>query len=176
MSQTIAVGIRPETPADRLAIRAVNEQAFGKPNEANLVDALRASPAFIPELTLVATVDDQVVGHVLFSRITVEGDGESVEVLALAPIAVRPEWQRQGIGSQLIRAGLERTAALGYRAVVLIGHPTYYPRFGFSPARAFGLECPFPVPDEVFMALPLRPGGLDGVRGTLVFPPAFGEV
>jgi putative acetyltransferase len=99
-----------------------------------------------------------------------------VELLALAPVAVRPGWQRQGIGGQLIRTGLESAAALVFRAVVLIGHPTYYPRFGFTPARSFGLECPFPVPDEVFMALPLRPGGLDGVRGTIVYPPAFGEV
>lgn len=170
------IEVRPETPADHAAIRAVNEQAFGRPNEANLVDALRASPAFIPGLSLVAVQEGRVVGHVLFSRIAVEGDGEPVEVLALAPVAVRPEWQRQGIGSRLIRAGLERASALGYCAVVLIGHPTYYPRFGFTSARAFGMECPFPAPDEVFMALPLRSGGLDGVRGTLVYPPAFREV
>jgi putative acetyltransferase len=168
--------VRPETPADQAAIRAVNEQAFGKPNEANLVDALRVSPAFIPDLSLVIVLDGQAVAHVLFSRVTIEGDGEPVEVLALAPVAVRPEWQRRGIGSRLIGAGLERARALGYRAVVLIGHPTYYPRFGFTPARAFGLECPFPVPDEAFMALPLRPGGLDGVRGTVVYPSAFSEV
>jgi putative acetyltransferase len=176
MSQVIEVHIRPETPADRAAIREVNERAFGKPNEANLVDALRASPAFIPDLSLVAERDGAVVGHVMFSIVSVEGDADSVEVLALAPVAVRPEWQRQGIGGRLIRAGLERAVALGHRAVVLIGHPTYYPRFGFTTARAFGIEPPFPLPDEVFMALPLQPGGLEGVRGNLVYPPAFREV
>lgn len=172
----ILVNIRPETSADHRAIREANEQAFGRPNEADLVDALRASPAFIPELSLVAVVEDQVVGHVLFSRITVEGEGEPVELLALAPVAVRLEWQRQGVGSRLIRAGLERAAALGHRAVVLIGHPAYYPRFGFTPARAFGLECPFPVPDEVFLALPLSPASLDGVHGIIVYPAALNEV
>jgi putative acetyltransferase len=99
-----------------------------------------------------------------------------VSVLALAPLAVRPEWQRRGIGSQLVRAGLERGAALGHRAVILIGHPSYYPRFGFTPARAFGIEPPMPLPDEVFMALPLQPDNLDDVRGTLSYPPAFDEV
>src|SRR5688572_21550751 len=100
------VEIRPETPADHPAIRAVNEQAFGKPNEANLVDALRASPSFVPDLSLVAEREGQVIGHVLFSRLTVAAVGEPVEVLALAPVAVRPEWQRRGIGGRLIRAGL----------------------------------------------------------------------
>jgi putative acetyltransferase len=103
---------------------------------------------------------------------------ESAEcgLLALGPLAVRPEWQRQGIGSQLVRTGLERARALGYRAVVLVGHSTYYPRFGFTSARARGLDAPFPVSDEHFMALPLCPGGLDSIRGTVHFAPAFQEV
>ncbi len=166
------VTVRPETPTDAAAIREITEQAFGKPNEARIVDGVRASPEFIPELSLVAEGPGGVVGHVLFSPLRVEGDGPA-ELLALGPIAVRPECQRQGVGGQLIRAGLERAAALGYAAIVLIGHPTYYPRFGFTPARAFGLDFPGPIRDEVFMALPLRPGGLDGVRGTVIFHPAF---
>jgi putative acetyltransferase len=171
----VAVQVRPETPADRTAIREINEQAFGRPNEARLVDAIRSSPDFIPQLSLVAEQDGSLVGHVLFSPLTIQGI-EGLGLLALGPIAVRPEWQRQGVGGQLIRIGLERAAAMGYRAVVLVGHSTYYPRFGFTSARAYGLEAPFPVSDEHFMALPLQPGGLDGVRGTISFPPAFREV
>jgi putative acetyltransferase len=167
--------IRPETSTDQEAIQEVHQQAFGQPNEARLVDAVRASPEYVPELSLVAERNGTVVGHVLFSRITVEGCA-ATGLLALGPIGVRAECQRQGIGGQLIRSALERAIALGYRAVILVGHPTYYPRFGFTPARAYGLEAPFPVPDEVFMVLPLRPDGLDGVRGTVVYPPAFNEV
>jgi putative acetyltransferase len=172
---SMEVRIRPETSTDQGAIREINEQAFGRPNEAGLVDAIRASAAFIPELSLVAERNGVLVGHVLFSPVTVEG-AEEAGLLALGPIAVRPEWQRQGIGGELIRAGLGRAEALGYRAVILVGHPAYYPRFGFTSARACGLEAPFPVPEEVFMALPLRPGGLKGIHGTVVYPPAFSEV
>jgi putative acetyltransferase len=176
LSQVFDVEIRSATPADYPAIREVHEQAFGRPNEARLVEAIRTSPRFIRDLSLVAEQWGTLVGHVLFSTIMVVDDAGSSELLALAPVGVRPEWQRRGIGGQLIRAGLERAAVLGHRAVVLVGHPTYYPRFGFSPARDFGLECPFPVPDDVFMAHPLQPNGLDGVRGIVVYPPAFAEV
>jgi putative acetyltransferase len=170
------VRVRPETPADEAAIREINMQAFGRPEEARLVDALRASEAFIPALSLVAECEGHLVGHILFSRGTVEGEGEPVELLALGPLAVRPECQRQGVGGQLVRAGLERAAALGYRAVFLIGHPTYYPRFGFVPGSRLSLKSTYDVPDDVFMALPLRPDGLDGVHGTVVYAPAFAEV
>ena len=169
------IQIRPETPADYLAIRAVNEQAFGKPNEARIVEAVRESPCFIPNLSLVAESDGVIVGHVLFSRGKVEGEGGTWELLALGPVAVRPSCQRQGIGSRLIRAGLERAIELSHRGVFLIGHPTYYPRFGFTSARAFGLEVPFPVSDEVFMALPLRAEAFEGVSGIVIYPPAFNE-
>jgi putative acetyltransferase len=165
--------IRPETLADCLAIRHVNEQAFGKPNEARIVEGVRESPFFIPELSLVAEHDRKIVGHILFSKGKVQGEGESWDLLALGPVAVSPSCQRQGVGSRLVQAGLERALQLGHRGVFLIGHPTYYPRFGFTPARTFGLGLPFEVPDEVFMALPLWPGAMDGVRGTVVYPPAF---
>jgi putative acetyltransferase len=166
--------IRPESPADCLAIRQVNEQAFGKPNEARIVEEVRESPFFIPELSLVAERDSKIVGHILFSKGKVQGEGESWDLLALGPIAVQPASQRHGAGSRLIQAGLDRALQLGHRGVFLIGHPTYYPRFGFTPASAFGLALPFEVPDEVFMALPLWPGAMDGIRGTVVYPPAFG--
>src|SRR6266508_2311488 len=107
-----SVEVRPETPADHAAIREVHEQAFGKPTEARLVDAIRASAGFIAGLSLVAVPLGQVVGHVVFSTVTIEGETGPTPVLALAPVGVRPEWQSRGIGGQLIRAGLERAAVL----------------------------------------------------------------
>ncbi len=167
--------IRPETAGDQEAIREVNTQAFGRPTEADIVEKVRQSSGFVPELSFVAERNGQVVGHALFSKVAIQGEAESWEVLALGPIAVRPEFQRQGIGGQMIRAGIQRAAASGYRAIVLIGHPTYYPRFGFVPGSRFGLKCSFAVPDEVFMAYPLAPDGLDEVQGTVLYPPAFEE-
>ena len=161
--------------SDQNAIREVNEQAFGRPLEANVVEKVRQSSGFVPELSLVAEHDGQIIGHVLFSELTIEGAGQSWTVLALGPIAVKPEFQKQGVGGQMIRAGFERATNLGYGVVVLIGHPTYYPRFGFVPASQFGLKCSIAVPDDVFMAYLLRPDGLDGIQGTVVFPPAFDE-
>lgn len=168
--------IRPETPEEYAAIHAVNALAFGREQEARLVDTLRQSPGFTPELSLVAVEAGQVVGHVLFSPIRIETESGDVPILSLAPVAVRPEAQNRGIGSQLIRHGLDECRRLGHTIVVLIGHPNYYPRFGFSPARAMGLEAPFPIPDEAFMALELVPGALAGVTGLVRYPPAFDGV
>jgi putative acetyltransferase len=169
--------VRAETPEDYTAIHEVNVLAFDKrENEARLVETIRQSPGFTPELSLVAIEDGQVIGHVLFSPIRIETEIGDAAALALAPIAVRPEAQNRGIGSQLIRHGLDECRRLGHRIVVLIGHSNYYPRFGFSPARAMGLEAPFPIPDDVFMALELVPGALKGVKGTVRYPPAFDDV
>ncbi len=170
------ITIRSETPADAAAIREVTVAAFGGSAGADLIEAVRALPDFNPELSLVAEREGQIVGHALFSNVRVEGEGASVELLALGPIGVRPEWQKQGIGGQLIAVGRERAAALGYRAILLIGHPSYYPRFGFVPAGRFGLKSTFRVPDEVFMALPLFPDALDGIHGTVRYPAAFDDV
>ena len=169
------VCIRPETQSDQEAIREVNEQAFGRPLEANVVEKVRQSANFVPELSLVAEYDGQIIGHILFSELTIEGEKQAWTVLALGPIAVRPEFQKQGVGGQMIRAGFGGAIVLGYGVVLLIGHPTYYPRFGFVPESQFGLKCAIPVPDDVFMAYLLRPNGLDGIQGTVVFPPAFDE-
>lgn len=166
--------IRPETADDYAAIHEVNLLAFGQEIEPRLVEALRRLPDFIPELSLVAVEAGQVVGHILFSPFVIETKDGAVPALTLAPLAVRPEFQNQGVGSQLVRDGLERCRTLGHRIVVVVGHPPYYPRFGFSPARARGLEAPFPVPDEAFMVLELVPGALDGVASMVRFPPPFG--
>jgi putative acetyltransferase len=169
------ITIRPETAEDYAAIREVNALAFGREVEARLVEALRGLPDFIPELSLVAIEAGRVVGHILFSPMVIETKDGAVPALALATIAIRPEFQNQGIGSELVRDGLERCRNLGHRIVVVVGHPAYYPRFGFSPARERGLQAPFPVPDEAFLALELAPGALDGVVGMVSYPPAFGE-
>ena len=168
------ITIRPETAEDYAAIREVNVLAFGREIEAKLVEALRESPDFILELSLVAVEGGRVVGHILFSPLVIETKDGSVPALALGTLAVRPESQNQGIGSKLVREGLERCRSLGHRIGVVIGHPAYYPRFGFSPARARGLEAPFPVPDEAFMVLELVPGALDGVAGIVRYPSPFG--
>jgi len=166
--------VRPETVRDQEAIRRVNELAFGRPAEAVIVDTLRGSTTYVPELSVVAEADGQIVGYALFSEVTVRGQPGSWTLVALGPIAVLPEFQKQEIGRQLIETGLKRAAELGYGAAVLIGHPTYYPRFGFVPASRFGLKSTFQVPDDVFMARLLRPDGLDGIAGTVIYPPPFG--
>lgn len=166
--------IRPELPQDVEAVRRVNQEAFGRASEARLVDALRASSAFVPGLSLVALEDEQLVGHVLFTKLTIAEAGESRPALALAPLAVLPAWQSRGIGSALVRRGLADARELGHRAVIVLGHPEYYPRFGFQPAQALGIRPPFPASPEAFLVVGLDAGALDGVRGLVEYPPEFG--
>jgi putative acetyltransferase len=168
--------IRTEQREDAGAVYRVNAEAFGREVEARLVEAIRRSEAYLPELSLVVEREGSVVAHVLFSKVHIEGSEQAERLLALGPVAVLPAWQRQGIGTALVRAGLERAAALGFAGVVLVGHPSYYPRFGFQPARQFGLRVPFPVEEDAFMALPLRPGGLDAAAGTVVFSEPFQQI
>jgi putative acetyltransferase len=162
--------VRDDTPDDYAAIGHVNEAAFGTAEEADLVEALREDGAVL--LSAVAVLDDEIVGHVLFSRMSIETATGGLQAVALAPMAVVPAWQRQGIGSRLIRYGLERLRDTGERIVLVVGHPTYYPRFGFSGERGRALEHPFPP--DVFMALELAPGALDGVKGRVQYARAFG--
>jgi putative acetyltransferase len=168
------ITIRPETAEDYAAIRELTLLAFGQEDEARLVQDLRRLPDFIPGLSLVAVRGEQVVGHILFSPIVIETKKGAVPALSLAPMSVRPECQNQGVGSQLVRQGLKRCRSLGHEVVVVVGHPAYYPRFGFSSARAKGLEAPFEVPDEAFLVLELAPGALDGIAGVVKYPPPFG--
>jgi len=170
--------IRPERAEDKTAIWETNRLAFGGEAEPNLVDKIRKSAGFIPELSLVAVRQGRIVGHILFSLIQIRMDDRPDQVmpaLALAPMAVHPDFQSQGIGSALVRKGLEICRDLGHAAVVVVGHPDYYPRFGFTSARAKGLEALFPVPDEAFLAIELVPGSLHGVKGLVIYPPAFEE-
>lgn len=166
--------IRPEQPGDQAAIYEVNALAFEKPAEAQLVDKLREAEAIT--LSLVAINEGQIVGHALFSPITIEDDeGQTAAGVALGPIAVHPAWQKQGIGGQLIRAGIQQLREAGYKALIVLGHPDYYPRFGFVPASRFGIRSEFNVPDEVFMAQMLdRAAPLPA--GLVQYHPAFNEV
>jgi putative acetyltransferase len=166
--------IRQEIPTDIAAIHAVNKQAFdNRESEAGLVNAIRNSENFIKELSLVAEENGQIVGHILFSRIHIETENGQVSALALAPMAVLPEHQKQGIGSELVRRGLDECKRLGHPIVIVLGHTAYYPRFGFSAALANSLECPFGDCGDAWMALELIQGTLQGVRGKVVYPPAF---
>jgi putative acetyltransferase len=165
--------IRPERPGDADAIRHVNERAFGQAAEARLVDALRE--AGVLTLSLVAESAGMVVGHLAFSPVTIAGPAGTREAVGLAPMAVLPERQGQGIGALLVRAGLEALRAAGHGAVVVLGHPHYYPRFGFAPASRWGLRWERDCPDEAFMALELRAGALEGAGGVVRFRPEFDE-
>jgi putative acetyltransferase len=162
--------IRPERPDDLRSVHTVNEAAFGSATEATLVDRLRVETA--PIVSLVADDDGTILGHILFSPVTLRGRPE-LHLMGLAPMAVLPNHQRRGIGSGLARAGLDACRQLGCDAVVVLGHPEYYPRFGFVPASRFGLRSEYDVPDKVFMALELRPASLGAGGGTIRYHPAF---
>ena len=167
------IHIRTETPADYPAVDHILKDAFGKDEEAILVENLRKHPDFIPALSLVAELDGQMLGHILFSVITIEGVKHKPRSLALAPVAVLPQWQNKGIGRQLIEAGLATARQLGFNSVVVLGHELYYPKFGFKPASLWRIVAPFPVPENNFMAMPLHPDGLDGVSGVVKYPEPF---
>jgi len=163
------VTLQPRQPVNDATIAMINDLAFGGPAESRLVTALRDDDAAAIEL--VAIEHTEIVGHILFSVLAVTVDERPVKALALAPVAVRPDRQRVGIGSALVRAGLVQARSNGWEAVIVLGHPSYYPRFGFSPALARHLAAPFS--GDAFMALALRNGALDGRTGRVVYPTAF---
>jgi putative acetyltransferase len=164
--------IRTEQVMDAPKIHAINRAAFDSATEADVVDVLRSSVANV--VSLVAEVDTEIVGHIMFSPVELSGAAD-VRAMGLAPMAVTPERQRAGIGSALVRAGLKECQRLGIDAVFVVGHPTYYPRFGFKPACSVGFVCGFEVQDEAFMVAELKAGVLDGKTATVHFHPAFKE-
>ena len=174
-----AVEIRQELAGDWKRVEEVVEAAFrgeemSDGTEQLLVARLRGSAAFVPDLSLVAEVEGQIVGHVLVTRIVVREGEQAHGSLALAPVSVEPEWQGRGIGGRLIEAAHEVARKMGFGSVVLLGHAGYYPRFGYRKAIDFGIRLPFEVPDENCMAVELTPGALDGVSGMVEYPPEFG--
>ena len=168
------VHVRPEEPGDIAAIRRVNEQAFGRPAEADLVDLIRDRGK--TTCSLVAISEGRVVGHILFTPVTIEAGGTVTAALGLGPMAVQSSHQRQGIGSLLVRTGLAACRDAGHGCVVVLGHPEYYPRFGFVPASRHGVLWEHPAPDEAFMLLELRAGTLAGRGGIARYLAEFGGV
>jgi putative acetyltransferase len=166
------IEIRAERPYDIDQIRGVNERAFGAPAEALLVDRLRDANKAV--VSLVAQDGDRIVGHILFSPITVADAPDSFRGVGLAPMSVLPEYQNHGIGSHLVRAGLAACQAAGFDIVVVLGHVGYYPRFGFAPAKDRGLENEYGASDA-FMVLELRAGVLQATSGLVMFAPEFRE-
>lgn len=161
--------IRPEMPADQVAVEHVNRAAFGQDAEARLVAALHDG-GYV-RVSLVAERAGQVVGHILFSDLPILTATGTVAALALAPMAVLPEYQNGGIGSALVKRGLDECRVHGHRIVIVLGHPRFYRRFGFSPDLAKPLASPYS--GEAFMAIELVPGALDGVSGRVEYPPPF---
>ncbi|UUI40609.1 GNAT family N-acetyltransferase [Oceanobacillus oncorhynchi] len=175
------INLRKEQPTDYQKTEALIEQAFrneemSDQQEHLLVQRIRTSNAFIPELSIIAVnQQNNILGQILFSKITVENNEKTTASLALAPVSVHPDYQKQGIGSMLIKEGLEKVKAAGYPSVIVLGHADYYSRFGFKPASLWGIQAPFDVPDGAFMALELTPGALKDASGVVHYSEAFSE-
>ena len=165
--------IRTEQSNDWDAVYAVNASAFATSSEADLVDALRQQA--LPFVSLVAEELEEIIGHIAFSPVTLSNH-QDLNAMGLAPMAVVPMQQRRGVGSALVRAGLDRCRQLNCAAVFVLGHPEYYPRFGFVPSSRFAIECEYDVPEEAFMAMELRPGALSGKTGKVSYHRAFEDV
>ncbi len=169
------VVVRQENQADADAIAVVNQCAFGGDAEAQLVAAVRKSKSFIPELSLVAEIGERMAGHILLFRAYLDRDGKQEEILALAPMSVVPSQSHRGIGSALLETVTAKAASLGYKAIVVIGHPNYYRRFDFGKAAKWGIRCSLPVPEDSITAKELVSGALDG-GGLLRYPPEFSRL
>jgi putative acetyltransferase len=170
------LNVRPETRKDNTKITEINDLAFGQKNEGTLVEKLRKTKRFIPGLSLVAEVDGEVVGHILFYPILIDAGKVKFESLALAPMSVHPEFQKRGIGSRMVKEGIKSAKEHGFSSVIVLGHPEYYPRFGFGPASRWDIHAPFDVPVEAFLAIELEKSSLSGVSGVVEYPQEFGEV
>lgn len=174
------VKLRQENENDYKSVFQLIEKAFEKEEysdhkEQFLVERLRKSEAFIPELSIVAEVEDKIVGHILFTKLEIKNESQSFQSLALAPVSVLPEFQGKGIGSKLILYGHELAKELGYKSVILLGHQDYYPRFGYELCEKYDIKMPFDVPAENCMVISLTENGLSGISGNVVYPSTFFE-
>ncbi|MEM9917964.1 MAG: N-acetyltransferase [Bacteroidota bacterium] len=172
--------IRPESPADYPAISQLVASAFEQVDisdhtEHLMIERLRQSAAYIPELAMVAEREGELLGFILLTKIKIRKEEEVFPSLALAPVAVLPAHQGQGIGGQLIRKAHEKARELAHHSIVLLGHADYYPRFGYQQAHTFGIRLPFEVPKENCMLFPLQEGVMEGVSGLVEYPKAFFE-
>lgn len=165
--------IRKEKEEDMGGVRRVNESAFDTATEANLVDVLRDQAQ--PIISLVADERGEIVGHIMFSPVVLSGHPD-LKIMALAPMAVLPDHQRKGVGTKLVLAGLEECEKQNFGAVVVLGYPEYYPRFGFVPSSRFGIGCEYEVPEDVFMVKELQEGYLRGATGLISYHAAFSSV
>ena len=165
--------IRPEVESDHAAVRAVNMEAFETAAESKLVDQLRERVSTF--ISLVAEEDESIVGHIFFSPVRMP-ERDDVNMMGLAPMAIRPEFQRKGIGSALVTRGIDECLQIGCEAVVVLGHPQFYSRFGFQSASRFQITSEYDVPDEYFMAKEIVPDALKGVSGVVKYHEAFGGI
>jgi putative acetyltransferase len=165
--------IRAEEEKDRVVVRALNLSTFETSAEADLIDALRAQAQ--PVVSIVTEDCGVIIGHIIFSPVSLPGH-PGLKIMGLAPMAVATEHRRRGIGSALVRIGLDQCRQLGFGAVVVFGHPEYYPCFGFSPSVGFGIGCEYEVPEEVFMVMELQSGYLRGISGTVKYHAAFSKL
>ncbi len=172
--------LRPERKSDYQSVFKLIEEAFkteqfsdGK--EQFLVEKLRKSNAFIPELSIVADHNGEIAGHILVTRIKIKNEEETFESLALAPVSVKPKFQNKGIGGQLIEESHRVAKTLGFQSIVLLGHENYYPKFGYELCNKYGIKIPFEAPDENCMAIELLENGLNGISGIVQYDKAFYE-
>ena len=174
------INVREEQQTDYDAVFELIEKAFEKSTlsdhrEQFLVQRLRKSIAFVPELSMVAEIENKIVGHILLTKLKIKNRQDEFDSLALAPVSVLPEYQGKGIGGMLIQEAHKRASQLGHKSIVLLGHERYYPKFGYKQADNFGIELPFDVPKENCMVIELTENGLKGVNGTVEYPKEFNE-
>lgn len=178
--QIMDMNIRTEVDKDFKAVfnvikNAFENEAYSDHQEHYLVERLRKSDAFVPELSLVAEINNEIVGYILLTKIKIiDVNVNSYDSLALAPVAVLPNFQGKGIGRKLIETAHEKAKDLGFSSVVLLGHENYYPRFGYKQTKEFGIKLPFDVPEANCMAIELMENGLQNVKGTVKYPKEFG--
>ena len=168
--------IETETEGDYEQITRLHTIAFNGDREARLVEKLRKTPTYIPELSLVAKYRNTIIGHILFYPIKINTYRKKCDSLALAPISVIPSFQNRKVGSRLIKKGLMKAQKLGFKSVLVVGHPEYYPRFGFEKASKHGISAPFDVPDNALFAIELEKDGLKNCSGTIEYPSEYTEV